>query len=160
MPSKAVRFFKNVRRVLVGKWRLFLMQPIPTGRLQIGTNFYCGKSCSISRKNSLVIGNNFFMGNYCNLAAEAVIGDNVMMGSFTALVGGDHVFDDIKGPMRLAGRGVMKPILIEDDVWIGLGAIILHGVTISRGAVVAAGAVVTSNVPAEAIVGGNPAKLI
>ena len=53
-----------------------------------------------------------------------------------------------------------KPINIGDDVWIGMDAIILKGVTIGRGAVVAAGAVVTKNVEAWTIVAGNPAKIV
>jgi len=51
-------------------------------------------------------------------------------------------------------------VLIEDDVWIGTNAVILPGVVIRKGAVVAAGAVVTKDVPAYAIVGGVPAKII
>jgi acetyltransferase-like isoleucine patch superfamily enzyme len=51
-------------------------------------------------------------------------------------------------------------IVVEDDAWIGAAAVILAGVHIGRGAVVAAGSVVTRNVPAGAIVGGVPARLI
>lgn len=51
-------------------------------------------------------------------------------------------------------------ILIGEDVWIGSNAVILSGVSIGRGAVIAAGAVVTQNVPAYAVVGGGPAKII
>lgn len=51
-------------------------------------------------------------------------------------------------------------INVEDDVWIGFGATILSGVHIGKGAVIAAGSVVTKNVPAYAIVGGVPAKII
>jgi len=100
------------------------------------------------------------MGHYCHLAAPARIGDNVLFAAYVSLVGGDHKIDNIHGPMRDAGRDDIKPIRIEDDVWIGHGAIILHGVTVHSGAVVAAGAVVTKDVPPRSIVGGNPAKLI
>lgn len=51
-------------------------------------------------------------------------------------------------------------IIIEDDVWIGYGSTILSGVHINQGAVVAAGSVVTNDVPAYAIVGGIPARVI
>ncbi|MCX7670135.1 MAG: acyltransferase, partial [Anaerolineae bacterium] len=51
-------------------------------------------------------------------------------------------------------------ITIEDDVWIGAGAIITDGVHIGRGAVVAAGAVVTQDVPAHTVVGGVPARVL
>ena len=51
-------------------------------------------------------------------------------------------------------------ILLDDDVWIGYGSIIMSGVHIGQAAIVAAGAVVTKNVPPYAIVGGVPAKVI
>ena len=52
------------------------------------------------------------------------------------------------------------PIIVKDDVWIGLNSIILSGITIGQGAIVAAGSVVTKDVPPYAIVGGNPARVI
>ncbi len=52
------------------------------------------------------------------------------------------------------------PIFVEDEVWIGAGAIITQGVTIGRGAVIAAGAVVDKDVEPLTLVGGIPAKLI
>ena len=53
-----------------------------------------------------------------------------------------------------------KKVTIENDVWIGANCLILPGVTIGEGAVVAGGSVVTKDVPAYAIVGGTPAKII
>jgi acetyltransferase-like isoleucine patch superfamily enzyme len=55
---------------------------------------------------------------------------------------------------------VSRPVMIEDDVWIGIGAIILKGVRIGRGAKISAGSVVTRDVPAGANVAGNPARII
>ena len=83
-----------------------------------------------------------------------------MFSSFVSLVGGDHRFDNIVGPMRNSGREKILTIVIEDDVWIGHGSIILHGVTVHSGAVVAAGSVVVSDVLSNAIVAGNPARFI
>lgn len=53
-----------------------------------------------------------------------------------------------------------KPTHIGNDVWIGLEAVILPGITIADGAVIAAGAVVTKDVPPYAVVGGNPATIL
>jgi acetyltransferase-like isoleucine patch superfamily enzyme len=55
---------------------------------------------------------------------------------------------------------VSRPVTIEDDVWIGIGAIILKGVHVGRGARIQAGAVVTQDVPPGRTVAGNPAQLI
>lgn len=55
---------------------------------------------------------------------------------------------------------VARPVVIEDDVWIGIGAIILKGVRIGRGARIAPGAVVASEVPAGALFEGNPGRVV
>jgi len=55
---------------------------------------------------------------------------------------------------------ISKPVVIEDDGWIGIGAIVLKGVRIGKGARIMAGAVVTSDIPSGATAAGNPATLI
>jgi acetyltransferase-like isoleucine patch superfamily enzyme len=53
-----------------------------------------------------------------------------------------------------------KPVIIEDNVWVGFGAAILKGIRIGRGAIVGAGSVVTRDVPACTFVAGNPARVV
>jgi acetyltransferase-like isoleucine patch superfamily enzyme len=96
------------------------------------------------------------IGEYCQISGQS---------SF--LLGGEHRYDLITSfPIRelLFHMGVSSytkgPIILEDEVWIGVNALIMSGVHIGKGAVVAAGAVVTKNVPAYSIVGGVPAKVI
>lgn len=110
------------------------------------------------RGRKVKVGSGFFCGRCCHIAAPAQIGDDVMFAGEVALVGGDHKFDDVSVPMNIAGRDVMKNVVIGDDVWVGYRAVILHGVHIGSGAVVAAGSVVTKDVPPFSIVAGNPAK--
>ena len=64
------------------------------------------------------------------------------------------------GDKSLRPPVIARPVVIEDDVWIGIGAIILKGVRLGRGAQIRAGAVVTRDVPAGATMAGNPAQLM
>ena len=96
------------------------------------------------------------IGNYCS------IGPDVRF-----IVSSEHPYKGISTyPFKVkmldykAEAKSKGDIIVKDDVWIGLGSIILSGVTIHQGAIVAAGSVVTKDVPPYAIVGGNPAKII
>jgi maltose O-acetyltransferase len=83
----------------------------------------------------------------------------VSIGPKTVIHSANHNYRDSKTLIQQQGH-TMKPVVIEDDVWIGASTIILPGVTIKRGAVVAAGSVVTHDVEAYTVVAGNPAHKI
>ena len=87
------------------------------------------------------------------------IGDNVLIGPNCVIASCEHSFGDPHVPIC---RQPVKyaPITIGNDVWIGANAFIKCGVTIGDGCVIGAGSVVTKDVPANAIVGGVPAKVI
>jgi acetyltransferase-like isoleucine patch superfamily enzyme len=87
------------------------------------------------------------------------IGDRVYTSPMVQMVAVNHVFQDPGKPFVEQGI-TAEGIHIEDDVWIGSGAVITDGVTVGRGAVVAAGAVVTRDVPPHTVVGGVPARVI
>ncbi len=87
------------------------------------------------------------------------IGDRTLVGYNTQIFSANHVIPPNKGKIFGSGHN-KKKVVIQNDVWIGAGSIILPGVTISEGAVVAAGSIVTKDVAPFTIVGGNPAKLI
>ncbi len=88
-----------------------------------------------------------------------IIGKNVMIAANCAFYPYDHeAYPDLHiREQPLSSKG---PIVIEDEVWIGTGVIVLSGVTIGNGAVVGAGSVVTKSIPAGAIAAGNPARII
>ena len=107
------------------------------------------------------IGNNvgFNAGCWLNGGGGITIGDHVLFGPRVIIHSANHRFDRLDVPICEQGHD-HKEVVIEDNVWVGAGCIILPGVTIHSGAVVAAGAVVTQSVPANAVVGGVPARLI
>jgi acetyltransferase-like isoleucine patch superfamily enzyme len=121
-------------------------------------------------KREIKIGDNFYIGRYSQIECDALIGDNVMFGNFVSLVGKyDHNYKQIGIPIRLASqirdfdynwKGLQTKVVIEDDVWVGFGSIILSGVKISKGSIIAAGSVVTNDVPPYSIFGGNPARFL
>jgi acetyltransferase-like isoleucine patch superfamily enzyme len=132
-------------------------------------NFFCIENVSIGKKTygalniidstSDIDKKSLKIGNYCSIASGVWF-----------LLGAEHQINTISTyPFKVMSfneegyeqEGHSKgDIIIGDDVWIGMNAIICSGVKIGQGAVVAAGAIVTKDVPPYAIVGGNPAKLI
>jgi acetyltransferase-like isoleucine patch superfamily enzyme len=87
------------------------------------------------------------------------IGDRVFTSPMVQILAVNHVFHD---PSRsFVDQGITaEGIVIEDDAWIGAGAIITDGVRIGRGAVIGAGAVVTRDVPAHTVAAGVPACVV
>ena len=139
--------------------RLWLQTTFKYRLLSVGNGVVICAGSHI-RPNCVSIGDYTFIGGHCLLEGRITIGRFVMFASEVSIVGGDHRFDVVGVPMIRTGREEMKPVTVEDDVWIGRGAIVLHGLTIGEGSIVAAGAVVTRNVEPYSIVGGCPARVL
>ncbi|MDC1150394.1 acyltransferase [Gammaproteobacteria bacterium] len=89
-------------------------------------------------------------------ATRVVIGDACMIahGAYISDADWHGIYD------RAKPVGNTKPVVLEDNVWIGDSAIICKGVTIGKNSIIGAGAVVTKNVPPNSIFAGNPARLV
>ena len=87
------------------------------------------------------------------------IGTGVRIAAYCSLNTADHDFSDPDIPIAQQGY-VCAPIIIEDDVWIGVGTNINKGVTIGKGSVIGCGSVVTKNIPPFSIAAGVPCKII
>lgn len=98
-----------------------------------------------------------FIGNFVSIAPNVtfLLGVNHQVNTPTTFPFYSKLIN--RSPIDAISKG---PITIEDEVWIGTGALIFSGVTIGKGAIIGAGSIVTKHVPPYAIVGGNPAKLI
>lgn len=107
------------------------------------------------------IGNNVQFGRECIIENDLLIGSNVLIARRVSFVGRmDHDFTVVGKRMWDSPRGKDMPIVIENDVWIGHGAIILANVRIGEGSIIGAGSLVAKDVPSFSIFAGVPAKKI
>ena len=121
--------------------------------------FYPGVWINTGR--NLIVGDNvnFAKGVLITTDGGVEIGDRTLLGYGVHIISSNHAIPPIGEPYPVSGK-VYKKVIIERDVWVGDGCIILPGVHIGTGALVAAGSVVTHDVPDNAIVAGIPAKVI
>lgn len=104
------------------------------------------------------VGRNVFVNQNCTFYdfGGLDIGDDVLIGPRVNILTSGHPLEPSKRHASVVG----KPIVIERNVWVAAGATITGGVTVGENSVVAAGAVVAKDVPPNALVGGNPARVI
>lgn len=149
---------------------VFIHWVMGRGQLIVGDNVTIDGKCSFifavryTDRPTLRIGSDVRIGHNCvfTIGREITIGNNAMIG------GNIEMFDSPGHPtdpaLRLAGAPAspqdVKPIRIEDNVWVGSGSTIFPGVTLGEGCIVARGAMVMSNVPPYVIVAGSPARQI
>jgi acetyltransferase-like isoleucine patch superfamily enzyme len=110
----------------------------------------------------VAIGNKTDIG--CNVILSSgggiEIGNSVLIAGNCYIGGGRYVCDRTDIPMMQQGVYTKGPVVIEDDVWLGAGSVVLDGVKVGKGSIVGAGAVVTKDLPPYAIAAGVPAKII
>lgn len=114
-------------------------------QIHIGNNCSIGPQSHITAINSVTIGNNVLTGPRV-LITDNAHGDTKL-----------ELLDTAPSKRLLFSKG---EVIIEDNVWIGEGAMILPNVHIGRGAIIACNSVVTTDIPAYSIVAGSPAKII
>lgn len=138
------------RGVRVYTWTSFNVEP--EGCVEIGDE-------------TILVGAVFMCGQRIVLGRGVVISYNVTIADcdFHPIDSEERIRDAVanspRGDRSSRPAMISRPVTIEDEVWIGIGAIILKGVTIGRGARIGAGAVVTRDVPADATVTGNPGRV-
>ena len=107
----------------------------------------------------VTIGDHFYANFNLTLVddGEIRIGNNVQIGPNVTIATAAH---PLSPSLRARGLQYNLPVVIEDDVWIGAGAILLPGVKIGRGSVIGAGSVVTKDIPPMCVAAGDPARLL
>lgn len=166
-----LRLKANRQHVIYGKNlkgnRVFIKNK---GEITLGNNVYLNSypdgdfyiTGLITHKEDakITIGNNCLLnGAFIHSNISVKIGNYCMFGPGTKIVDNNshRISKDIKERRK---PPIRKPINIKDNVWVGMNALILKGVTIGENSIVAAHSVVTKDVPPNVIVGGNPAKII
>ena len=139
-------------------------QNVKGGGIVLGDGVNIGRDAILEtgQNGCIIIGNGTGVGLRCYVNAHLgsiKIGDRVLIGPGCAFYASDH---ETKAniPIRDQPLTSKGPIIIDDEVWLGFGVIVLSGVRIGKGAVVGAGSVVTKDIPANAIAVGNPARVI
>lgn len=142
--------------------------------ITIGENFGCDHRLVLDAIDifldvkftpEIIIGNNVSIQKDCHIGAinKIIIGNNVLLASKVYI--SDHSHGEITkeallhspSQRRLYSKG---PVIIEDNVWLGEGVVVLPGVTIGENSIIGANAVVTKSVPKNSVVAGNPARII
>jgi acetyltransferase-like isoleucine patch superfamily enzyme len=136
-------------RVRVYTWTTFNVEPsgvveVGDDAILVGAVFMCNERISIGQR---VI-----------LSYNVTIADSDFHPRDPALRRQDAIANSPLGDKSQRPAILSRPVVIEDDAWIGIGAIVLKGVRIGQGARVGAGSVVTADVPAGVYVAGNPAR--
>lgn len=150
-------FLKFVR-YLPEKWRsirgFFVRRYVKSA----GKHINIGRKCYIHKNTE--IGDNSGIGYACEINNGVKIGNNVLMGPNVLIYTQNHCTDKTDVLILKQGMTEIKPVIIEDDVWIGARVCILPGVVIGQGSVIGACAVVAKSVPPYSVVVGNPARIV
>lgn len=146
-------------------WTRLLMLLLRPAFGRYGRNFIFDPHDHFNHGN-IEVGDDVSLGTGAVLMAtesKIRIGNKVMFGPNVTVVGGNHNTSQLGKFMydvHEKRAGDDEDVVIEDDVWVGCGAIVLKGVRVGRGSVVAAGALVNKEVPPYSVVAGVPAKVI
>jgi acetyltransferase-like isoleucine patch superfamily enzyme len=128
--------------------------------LHSGSRFILG-TLEDNPHTDLIMGNSVQINWGCYISGEGglEIGDRVLIGPNVSILSAGHGYIDDRKWIQDQGLTYGK-IVIEDDVWIGGGSVVLQGVRLGKGCVVGGGSTVVHDVPSYAVVGGNPARVI
>lgn len=142
--------------ILLNKLRLILF----TYNLKsFGKRSFIQQPVCFKSKENIEIGDDFGIAAFTHIwgGGGVKIGNKVLIASHVAITSVTH---DYNLPSIRFSKPVSKPVIIEDDVWIGSHAVILPGIKIEKGFGFAAGTVVTKDVPAYDIIAGVPGKIL
>lgn len=152
------------------KRRLLRRLALRGSGVSFGRAVHVGPFSTVSSPGRLEIGDGTYIGKHCTIQVSGRIGAGVLIANNVGIVGRrDHEWRAPRLPV-CGGEWIGTSSRLRDlpenrveigaDVWIGFGAVVLSGLDIGRGAIIAAGSVVIEDIPAYAVVAGNPARQV
>lgn len=151
-------FHKRGKRSLIR--RRTRIDVLPFNRFEIGNDSTIEDFATINNGvGDVVIGERTRVGLGSVIIGPVQIGNDVMIAQNVVVSGMNHDFRNISTPISLQ-KPIVRPIVVDDNVWIGANSVITAGVRIGKHSVVAAGSVVNKPVPQYCVVAGNPAKIM
>lgn len=146
MPSRIKGTLNAIRNILLFNVRYPWVAHGKNTHVQWSTTFW-------SPHKLVRLGDHVGIGRYCEISTDLIIGNHVLVGSSVGFLARDAHSPYLPGTTMFdSPRGDKFRIVIEDDIWIGSGAIILSGVTVGRGSVIGAGAIVAKDIPPYSVV--------
>jgi len=132
------------------------------GRVRFGRFVWVGDGTKIRcHEGEVIIGDKTVLGQECTISAykHVRIGEQCVIADRAMFIDFDHGTVEVERTIR--EQGIYKrDVDVGSNVWVGYGACILRGVQVGDNAVIGTNAVVTADVPANAVVGGVPAKVL
>jgi serine acetyltransferase len=137
--------------------------------VHIGSGVIIGEQAWLNAKDdrgngaaTLHVADGAYIGRFVQINAwrNVVIGKDALIADRVFISDADHNYSAKNIPIRRQGDSFQGDVILREGCWIGIGAVVLPGVTIGRNSVVAANAVVTKDVPDCVVVGGIPARII
>lgn len=118
--------------------------------------------CIRDKKVRMIVGRNCYIGRRAvfNTAGRLELGDYCLLAPGVYIADADHMYTDITRPYVEQGVSTGRTVTVEENCWLGIGAVITGNLTVGRGAIVAAGAVVLADVSPFSLVGGVPARIL
>lgn len=164
-PLMKLRAFFSGGSLTIGKRPKMLYLPrfrYGKGTIAIGdrVSTRCGVVIN-AQSGAIQIGDNVSLNDYTVLLGHGGIriGNDVRIAAHVVMASFEHGYDDVDVPIRRQAN-VKKPIIVEDDVWIGAGAKILGGAHIAKGCVIGANSVVKGQTVPFGVYAGAPARLV
>lgn len=131
--------------------------------LENGVHIHRGTTIDVGHGGQVTIGEETYIQPNCNVnghLSQVRIGRHVMIAPGCGFFSYQHNTGNLAQPMDRQGLTSRGDIVIEDDVWLGMGVTVMDGVRIGRGAVIGAGAVVTRDIPPYSVAVGVPAQVV